>query len=112
MHRELREIRLEKGITLSLLSAMTGIAQPNLSRIEGGKVDARYSTLARVARALGVTPVLSPSPVLTMADVKARMADGRQRLAERGVHTRNAEQRLTWKQARGIDTSVERRLLR
>ena len=112
MYRKLREIRLEKGITLSQLSAMTGIAQPNLSRIEGGKVDARYSTLARIARALGVKPVLSPPPVLAIADVKTRMANGRQRLAERGIHTRNVEQRLAWKQARGIDTTVERRLLR
>ena len=112
IYRELRAIRLEKGITLSQMSAMTGIAQPNLSRIEGGKVDARFSTLARIARALGVKPVLSAPPVLTMTDVAARMEDGRQRLAERGIHTRNVEQRLAWKQARGTDTSVERRLLR
>lgn len=111
MHRELRKLRLEKGITLLQLSAMTGIAQPNLSRIETGKVDARYSTLARIARALGVKPVLSEPVVTTMSDVRSRMDEGRKRLAEYGIHVRDAEQRLAWKQSRGIDTEVERRLL-
>ena len=110
MYRELRKIRTEKGITLSQLSAMTGIAQPNLSRIETGKVDARYSTLARIARALGVKPVLSGPVVMTMSDVRARMDEGRQRLAEHGIHLRDTEQRLAWKESRGIDTEVERRL--
>lgn len=111
MYTRLREARLGMGITLSQLSAMTGIAQPNLSRIETGKVDARYSTLARIARALGVELVVSDPTVLTLADVRARMADGAQRLAERGIPPRDNEQRLEWKQARGVDTTVERRLL-
>lgn len=111
MYRELRKIRTDWGITLSQLSAMTGIAQPNLSRIEGGRVDARYSTLARIARVLGVKPVLSSPTVMTMSDVKLRMDEGRQRLAEHGIHIRDAEQRLAWKQSRGVDTAVERRLL-
>jgi len=111
MYRELRKIRSEKGITLSQLSAMTGIAQPNLSRIELGRVDARYSTLARIARALGVKPVLSAPSVMTMSDVRLRMDEGRKRLAEHGIHARDVEQRLAWKEERGIDTTVERRLM-
>ncbi len=102
---------MAKGITLSHLSALTGIAQPNLSRIEAGKVDARYSTLARIARALGVELVISEPPVITLADVKARMADGARRLAEHGIPPPDIEQRLEWKEARGVDTTVERRLL-
>ncbi|MDE0376732.1 MAG: helix-turn-helix domain-containing protein [bacterium] len=111
MYNQLRETRLAKGITHSQLSAMTGIAQPNLSRIEAGKVDARYSTLARIARALGVELVVSDPAVLTLAEAQARMADGARRLAERGIPPRDNEQRLEWKQARGVDTTVERRLL-
>lgn len=111
MYKELREARLAKGITHSQLSAMTGIAQPNLSRIETGKVDARYSTLARIARALGVELVVSDPTALTLADVQSRMAEGAQRLADSGIPPRDNEQRLEWKQARGVDTTVERRLL-
>lgn len=111
MYRELRKIRTDRGITLSQLSAMTGIAQPNLSRIEGGRVDARYSTLARIARALGAKPVLSTPGVITMSDVRRRMDEGRKRLAGHGIHVRDAEKRLAWKLSRGVDTAVERRLL-
>jgi len=111
VYRELRKIRTDRGITLSQLSAMTGIAQPNLSRIELGGVDARYSTLARIARALGVKLVLSEPSVMTVSDVKRRMDEGRKRLAEHGIHARDAEQRLARKEERGIDTSVERRIL-
>ena len=111
MYSQLRQIRLEKGMTLSQLAAITGMAQPNLSRIEAGKVDARYSTLARIARGLGVELVLSSPDVVTLAEVKARMAEGARRLAERGIPARDVEQRLAWKQARGVDTSVEQRLL-
>lgn len=111
MYRRLREARLAAGLTLSQVATMTGIAQPNLSRIEAGKVDARYSTLARIARALGVELVVAAPTVLTLADVRARMAEGTRRLAERGIGPRDNEQRLEWKQARGVDTTVERRLL-
>ncbi len=111
MHRELRKIRSEMGITLSQLSAMTGIAQPNLSRFEAGRVDARYSTLARIARALGVKPVLCAPAVMTMSEVRGRMDEGRIRLSEHGIRVRDTEQRLAWKQSRGIDTTIERRLL-
>ena len=89
---------------------MTGIAQPNLSRIEAGKVDARYSTLVRIARALGVEMVIEAPAVLSLADVRARMAEGARRLADRDIPPRDNEQRLEWKEARGVDTTVERRL--
>ena len=112
IYQELRGIRLERGMTLSQLSRVTGIAQPNLSRLEGGKVDARFGTLCRIARALGMELTLAEPPALTMDQVRARMAEGRRRLVERGIHTRNLERRLAWKRARGIDTAVEERLLR
>ena len=74
-------------------------------------MDARYSTLARIARALGVKPVLSAPDVVTMSDVRRRMDAGRKRLAEHGIHVRDVEKRLAWKESRGVDTAVERRLL-
>ena len=55
--------------------------------------------------------MISDPAVLPLADVQARMADGAQRLAARGIPPRDNEQRLEWKQARGVDTTVERRLL-
>ena len=53
-----------------------------------------------------------PAPVvMTISDIKARMDEGRKRLAERGIHVRDVRKRLEWKESRGIDTTVERRIL-
>ncbi len=99
-------------MTLAELSARTGIAQPNLSRLERGKVDARLSTIVTVADALGLELALSDRPTLTIDDVRGRMAEGRRRLARRGLDDRQVDRRLEWKRRRGIDTAVEERLLR
>lgn len=48
---------------------------------------------------------------MTISDVKARMDEGRKRLTERGIHVRDVRKRLEWKESRGIDTRVERRIL-
>ncbi len=47
-------LRKEKGLRQSELASLTGIKQPNLSRIENGLVEPRQSTLEKIARALGV----------------------------------------------------------
>ncbi|MEI6236696.1 MAG: LexA family transcriptional regulator [Planctomycetota bacterium] len=47
-------IRKEKGMRQSELASMTGLKQPNLSRIENGLVTPRQVTLEKIARALGV----------------------------------------------------------
>jgi transcriptional regulator with XRE-family HTH domain len=51
----IREERLRRGMTLAVLSRRSGIAQPNLSLIENGKTDPRWSTVERISEALGVT---------------------------------------------------------
>ena len=47
-------IRREKGMRQSELALLTGLKQPNLSRIENGLVSPRHNTLEKIARALGV----------------------------------------------------------
>jgi transcriptional regulator with XRE-family HTH domain len=47
-------IRKEKGIRQSELALLTGLKQPNLSRIENGLVSPRHGTLEKIAKALGV----------------------------------------------------------
>ena len=47
-------IRKEKGMRQSELASLTGLKQPNLSRIENGLVSPRQITLEKIARALGV----------------------------------------------------------
>jgi transcriptional regulator with XRE-family HTH domain len=53
--RELREIRLRRGLSQADLSAMTGVAEFTISEIEAGKrANPRPSTLRKLAQGLGV----------------------------------------------------------
>jgi transcriptional regulator with XRE-family HTH domain len=53
--RELREIRLRRGLSQADLSAMTGVAEFTISEIESGKrANPRPSTLRKLAQALEV----------------------------------------------------------
>lgn len=52
--RIIHVMRKEKGMRQSELAALTGLKQPNLSRIENGLVVPRPSTLQKVAMALDV----------------------------------------------------------
>lgn len=52
----IREERRRRGMTLTALSRKCGIAQPNLSLIENGKTDPRWSTIERILGALGIDP--------------------------------------------------------
>jgi len=60
MHRYVGRVihlmRKEKGMRQSELALLTGLKQPNLSRIENGLVAPRHSTLERIAKAMGVDP--------------------------------------------------------
>ncbi len=49
---ELRERRLELGLTQSELAENASVSQPLIARIEGGDVDPRLSTLRRIVNAL------------------------------------------------------------
>jgi len=48
----IRERRIELGWTQAGLSALTGSPQAEISRIENGRIDARWSTIRRLFEAL------------------------------------------------------------
>jgi len=52
----IREFRESAGMSLEDLSSKTGIAVPNLSRLEHGKHSPMIETLQKIARALDVPP--------------------------------------------------------
>lgn len=66
----IREMRQKMGLTLGHLSAQTGLSRGMLSKIETGSVSAGLDTLARIARALGV----SMSMLFGRYDAGARLA--------------------------------------
>ena len=48
----IRERRIELGWTQAELSKRTGVPQADISRLENGKLDARWSTIQRISAAL------------------------------------------------------------
>lgn len=52
----LRKLRLREGITQEALAERAGMEVRFTQRVERGKIDIAISTLARLARALGVAP--------------------------------------------------------
>ena len=54
----IREIREARGLTLDALATKCGIAKPNLSRLENGKVTPKFETLRAIAAALKTHPAL------------------------------------------------------
>ncbi len=108
---EFRQARTEQGLTLSDVSARTGIAVPNLSRIERGETDPRWSTINRLAQALDLSITLHRRRKTSVVDIQNRMAEGAERLKAAGRGQRDAQARLKWKAARGVDTSVEQSLV-
>ena len=52
---QISKFREERGISQRVLAGLSGIPQPNLSKIEQGKQDITVSTLQRIGAALGVS---------------------------------------------------------
>ena len=51
----IRELRQRHGLTLAQVSTLSGVSRGMLSKIETGQTSAGMDTLARIARALGVS---------------------------------------------------------
>lgn len=52
--RRIRSLRIERGMSQVVLADHSQLSRVNYSRIERGKADVKVSTLARIAKALGV----------------------------------------------------------
>jgi transcriptional regulator with XRE-family HTH domain len=56
----LKAARQDKGLSQRALSALTGLTQAHISKIENGAVDLRLSNLIELARVLELEVVLVP----------------------------------------------------
>ncbi len=54
--KSLKQIRESQFLTQQELADKAGITRVAVARLESGKVDARFSTLKKLAEALGVKP--------------------------------------------------------
>jgi transcriptional regulator with XRE-family HTH domain len=107
----IRREREARGWTLDDLAQATGIAAPNLSRIENtGRI--RGSTLVAITDALGVDIAFVPRRTVVTLDAALRNAAlGRERMRRAGVRASDPHQRLSRKAERGLSVDVEREAL-
>lgn len=99
----LRILRESQGLTLDQLSLLTGIASSNLSQIETGKTDPRWSTVMRILDALGI----EPSDLLPAQGFRSRVVE----LKAEDVRGSDPWSRLRRKAELGEDVSEEARVL-
>jgi len=74
MARNLKTAREAKGFSQRVLAKLAGVPQSHISKIENGTVDLRLSSLAEVARALGLEVVLVPRKTLPAVQSIVRSA--------------------------------------
>ena len=76
--RRIAEVRAANGLTQERFAEAMGIELRNVQRLEGGRANITLSTLARVARALGVLPTAlleTPASRVTVRGRPRRPAD-------------------------------------
>lgn len=69
---QLRAAREQKGLSQRELSALAGVPQSHISKIENGGVDLRISSLSAIARALDLELTLVPRKALPAVKSVAR----------------------------------------
>jgi len=71
----LRQYRNKREWSLSIVADQSGTSAQHLSEIESGKVDARLSSIERIAKTLGLEVMLVP--VEHVVAVRAHIKNGR-----------------------------------
>ena len=108
----LRATREALGLTQEAVSRSSGIAAPNLSKIESGRSDIQISTLMRILDAMNMDIEFVPRDApISLRAVVAQSERGRERLNSAGIVQSDPQMRLDAKRARGVDVSVEQSLL-
>ncbi|WP_301099049.1 helix-turn-helix transcriptional regulator [Otariodibacter sp.] len=72
----LREARLHKGLSQRDLSTRSGIPQSHISKIEGGEVDLRVSSLITLARVLDLELLVVPKKSIPAINSIIRTSTG------------------------------------
>lgn len=110
----LRQLRIEKRMSLTDVSNLTGVSRAQVSLIENGKADPRISTVVRLLSCYdsGLAD-LEPYPreVITIDDVCARADRGAQIIEQVGIGASDPLARLEWKAERDVDVELERQAL-
>ena len=110
----LRQMRDLKRLSLSDVSARTGVSRAQLCLIENGKVDPRISTVVKILSCYGNGLAdLEPNPteVVSVVEVLSRAERGAQLLESVGLGPSDPLARLDRKEQRQVDVGRERTAL-
>jgi transcriptional regulator with XRE-family HTH domain len=110
----LRQLRMEKRMSLTDVSGMTGVSRAQISLIENGKADPRMSTVVKLLSCYeaGLAD-LEPYPpeALSVDDLRARAERGARRLEQMGLGPSDPLARLDRKAEMDADVDAERKVL-
>ena len=67
----IRQLRLDAGLTQHELAAKAGTSQSTIAAYESGAKHPTWKTIARVAAAVGLEPVVSFTPRMQYADIRS-----------------------------------------
>ena len=90
----IRQLREELGWTQEDLAKRAHIDQADLSRIERGRIDPRWSTVNRIVNALGETFALTSAPTTIRPALTTETRDDIRRTARSGAAKRQGEAAL------------------
>ena len=64
--KTLQQARVARDLTQAELGALVGLPQSHISKIERGETDFQWTTLEQIANAVGLSPVLVPTGLVSM----------------------------------------------
>ena len=110
----LREIRLLNRFSITEVSQRTGVSRAQISLIENGKADPRFSTVARLLTSYGADVsdlATGPAESVSVDEIVAQAAQAARKLDEVGLGPSDPQARLDLKASRNRDVEAERSAL-
>lgn len=78
----LKRLRLEAGLTQREVAELVGVSQAHIAKIEGGRVDARMSTVNRILKVLTEGEVKTCGEVMSKQVISVRSTDKIMKVSE------------------------------
>jgi transcriptional regulator with XRE-family HTH domain len=73
----LQHARTARGLTQAELGTLVGLPQSHISKIERGETDFQWTTLEQVANAVGLSPVLIPTRLVSTVESLMQGREGK-----------------------------------
>jgi transcriptional regulator with XRE-family HTH domain len=75
--KSLQGARVERGLTQTELGTLVGLPQSHISKIERGETDFQWTTLEQIANAVGLSPILVPTRLVSVVESLSKGHEGK-----------------------------------